>query len=159
MDHFLREGLLDADDAAVALITVGEGNYLLQMRDQKAGIYYPGYWGLFGGAIDAGESPEEALRRELAEELGLSAGTVEYFTEITFDLSFVGNRRFFRRFFTVPVEERMLDQLTLGEGSAMQVFPAHKVLIGPRIVPYDAYAIWLHASRGRVGARRLRAAP
>ena len=52
----------------------------------------------------------------------------------------------------------MLDQLTLGEGSAMQVFPAHEVLIAPRVVPYDAYATWLHASRGRVGARRPRAA-
>jgi 8-oxo-dGTP pyrophosphatase MutT (NUDIX family) len=152
MDHFLREGRLDASDAVAALITVGEGNYLLQMRDQKAGIFYPGYWGLFGGAVDSGESPDQTLRRELEEELGLLAETEVYFTELTFDLSFVGGRRIFRRFFVVPINEKMLSGLTLREGSALRVFPAREILVSPRVVPYDAYAIWLHASRGRVGS-------
>jgi 8-oxo-dGTP pyrophosphatase MutT (NUDIX family) len=152
MDYFLREGQLDASDAVAALITVGQGNYLLQMRDQKAGIFYPGYWGLFGGAVDSGESPDQTLRRELEEELGLLAETEVYFTELTFDLSFVGGRRIFRRFFVVPIKEKMLSGLTLREGSALRVFPAREILVSPRVVPYDAYAIWLHASRGRVGS-------
>ena len=159
MDHFLHEGRLLASDAVAALITIGEGSYLLQMRDQKAGIFYPGYWGLFGGAMDAGESAEETLRRELEEELGLAARTVRYFTELTFDLSFVGEGRIFRRFFVVPVEERMLNTLTLREGSAMRVFPARDILVSPRVVPYDAYAIWLHATNGRVGTRLAAGAP
>jgi 8-oxo-dGTP pyrophosphatase MutT (NUDIX family) len=154
-DFFLREGRLDASDAVAALITVGDGNYLLQLRDQKAGIYYPGYWGLFGGAVDPGESPEQTLRRELEEELGLSVKTVQYFSEFTFDVPFISQKRFFRRFFEVPVETSMLDRLVLGEGADMRVFPAGDILTGPRVVPYDAYAIWLHATKGRIGNHQL----
>ena len=54
-DFFLAEGRLRPADAAAALIVVGaDGHYLMQLRDQKAGIFYPGHWGLFGGAIDPG---------------------------------------------------------------------------------------------------------
>lgn len=34
--------------------------------------WYPDCWDLVGGHIEAGESPEEALIRECAEELGIS---------------------------------------------------------------------------------------
>ena len=33
--------------------------------------HYPDVWDLFGGHVEAGESPEEALRREAREELGI----------------------------------------------------------------------------------------
>ena len=33
--------------------------------------FYPGVWDLFGGHIDGDESPQDALRREAMEELGI----------------------------------------------------------------------------------------
>jgi len=45
------------------------GEYLLQLRDRTLGITYPDRWSFFGGAIEAGESPWQALQRELEEEL------------------------------------------------------------------------------------------
>ncbi|GAA1910547.1 hypothetical protein GCM10009737_09950 [Nocardioides lentus] len=48
------------------------GWVLMQERDEHP-VIDPGCWGLPGGAIEAGESPEEAAHRELAEETGLAA--------------------------------------------------------------------------------------
>ncbi len=46
---------LRASDAVAAIITVEDGRYLMQRRDDIPGIFYPGHWGCFGGAVAAGE--------------------------------------------------------------------------------------------------------
>lgn len=54
---------------AAALID-GEGRVLVQRR--PAGRAMAGLWEFPGGKIEPGEAPENALVRELAEELGIS---------------------------------------------------------------------------------------
>jgi 8-oxo-dGTP pyrophosphatase MutT (NUDIX family) len=149
-DFFLKEGHLRPSNAAVALIIVGQRpRYLMQLRDQKPGIFYPGHWGLFGGAIDPGEAPEVTLQRELEEELRLVGVELTYFTEFEFDFAFCGYGRLIRRCYEVRLSEDRLAQLVLGEGSDMCAFTAVEVLNGPRVAPYDALAVWLHASKER----------
>lgn len=48
-----------------------QGQILLQQRDDKPGLPFPNCWTTFGGAIEDGETPDEAIRRELLEEIGL----------------------------------------------------------------------------------------
>jgi 8-oxo-dGTP pyrophosphatase MutT (NUDIX family) len=47
------------------------GRVLLQHRDAAPGVYFSGMWGIFGGHIEPGETPEACARREMEEELGL----------------------------------------------------------------------------------------
>jgi len=47
------------------------GRYILQLRDNKKTISAPGTWSLFGGKIQTGEKPEEAIKREIYEELNI----------------------------------------------------------------------------------------
>ena len=55
---------------ASVLLVDAAGRVLLQHRDEHA-PRAPLLWGMVGGAVEAGESPEEAAYRELAEETGL----------------------------------------------------------------------------------------
>jgi 8-oxo-dGTP pyrophosphatase MutT (NUDIX family) len=141
-------------DAAAAIIIAPGERYVLQLRDDKSGIFYPGHWGCFGGAIEPGDATVAAgLRRELAEELGLelSEAEVTFFTNITFDFTFCGLGVLYRAFYEVRLDERQLASLRLGEGSAFDLFTARAALSQPRLVPYDAWALWMHANRRRLG--------
>jgi 8-oxo-dGTP pyrophosphatase MutT (NUDIX family) len=141
-DHHLTPA-----NAVVALIVVDEDRYLMQLRNQKAGIFYPGHWGLFGGAVERGEDPESALRRELHEELGADFSNWAYFTEFTFDFSFQGLGPIWRRYYTLPLSSKRLPDLVLGEGESMKALSAREALLDVRSVPYDAFCIWLHATQ------------
>ena len=59
-------------DVAVGVLINSEGRFLLTSR--PAGKVYAGYWEFPGGKLEAGESVEDALRRELHEELGITIG-------------------------------------------------------------------------------------
>jgi 8-oxo-dGTP diphosphatase len=54
-----------------------DGRWLMQLRDEIPNIVAPGCWGLFGGHLDPGETPEQALRRELLEEISWQPPAVE----------------------------------------------------------------------------------
>jgi 8-oxo-dGTP diphosphatase len=60
-------------EVAVGVLVRNDGAFLLTSR--PAGKPYAGYWEFPGGKLEAGESVEQALRRELHEELGIAIGT------------------------------------------------------------------------------------
>ena len=70
----LRQGGDDRPmvEVAVGVLMQADGSFLLTSR--PAGKPYAGYWEFPGGKLEAGESIEEALSRELNEELGLTMG-------------------------------------------------------------------------------------
>ena len=61
-------------DVAVGVLIDADGRFLMTSRPE--GKVYAGYWEFPGGKLEAGESVEAALRRELHEELGVVIGEV-----------------------------------------------------------------------------------
>ena len=62
-----------------ALILRGKEVFICQ---RKAGTAMGLQWEFPGGKIEAGETPEQALRRELEEELGIEAKIGPYIAEV-----------------------------------------------------------------------------
>ena len=62
-------------DVAVGVLIKPSGDFLLTSR--PAGKVYEGYWEFPGGKLEAGETVEQALRRELFEEVGITIGAVQ----------------------------------------------------------------------------------
>ena len=56
-----------------------KGDLLLYLRDKKPGIPFPQHWDLFGGHIEDGETPEQALVREVKEELDIDLKEFRFF--------------------------------------------------------------------------------
>ena len=74
--HAARQGGADRKvvDVAVGVLFQADGTFLVTSR--PAGKPYPGYWEFPGGKLEDGETVEQALRRELDEELGIQIGIV-----------------------------------------------------------------------------------
>ena len=72
-----REGGADrpVTDVAVGVLLLPDGSFLLTSRPE--GKVYAGYWEFPGGKLETGETVEQALRRELHEELGITIGAAE----------------------------------------------------------------------------------
>ncbi|MGE8317375.1 MAG: NUDIX domain-containing protein [Comamonas sp.] len=62
-------------EVAVGILIREGGEFLLSSRPE--GKPYAGYWEFPGGKLEAGETVEQALRRELIEELGVTIGAAE----------------------------------------------------------------------------------
>lgn len=56
---------------ATGLLFDKNNKLLIYLRDNKDTIPFPNHWDLFGGYVESGETPEEALAREVQEELGI----------------------------------------------------------------------------------------
>ncbi len=70
--HRPREGGADRKpvEVAVGVLLRPDGQFLLTSR--PVGKAYAGYWEFPGGKIEAGETVQQALRRELQEEIGIT---------------------------------------------------------------------------------------
>ena len=121
-----------AFEVALAMLQ-REGLWLMQLRDEIPTIVAPGCWGLFGGHLDPGESPEQALRRELMEEISWQPKALE---PVMVHHIYRRTAHVFRAELSVP-----LQQLQLLEGQDMALVRAEDLLLG---------SIW----SGRLGSHR-----
>lgn len=99
---------------AGALLIHPSRKVLLHRRDDKPTITNPGKWALFGGHIDPGECPADAITRELHEEIGLRVTNPQLFTVL-----YGATARYYM--FLVPITAR-IENLVLTEGQGMAYY-------------------------------------
>ncbi|HEY9743026.1 MAG TPA: NUDIX hydrolase [Coleofasciculaceae cyanobacterium] len=110
-------------EVAIAILHTSD-RFLMQLRDNIPGIIYPGCWGFFGGHIDPGETPEEAVKRELLEEIGYAPPAVSEF-------ACYSDAQVLRHVFHAPLTVE-LNQLVLGEGWDMGLVSPEEIRAGER---------------------------
>lgn len=103
-------------EGAIAILTNEHGHVLLQLRDDIPAIPYPGTWGLLGGVCEPGETSEQALHRELLEEIEFEAGS------LTLVGRFITSRCHLLTLYAGRIDKRA-EELTLHEGQAVRFFP------------------------------------
>ncbi len=102
------------------------GRILLQLRDEKA-PRHPNCWGFFGGGIEKGETPKEALKREAKEELRIDIEDYNYrlFKKYEFEDELGSIEEYI---FVFPVEIPIPElKLELGEGRGLAFLSCEEI--------------------------------
>lgn len=66
-------------NVAQVLLFDARGRLLIYLRDNNPDIPFPNHWDFFGGHVERGETPEQALVREVIEELGIELRQWRFF--------------------------------------------------------------------------------
>jgi len=116
-------------DVAVGVLIDAQGRFLLTSRPE--GKVYAGYWEFPGGKLEAGETVELALRRELHEELGISIGQVQPWQTELVDYPHALVRLHFCKVFDWSGEFQMRER----QAMAWQSLPVRVAPVLPGTVP------------------------
>jgi 8-oxo-dGTP diphosphatase len=130
-------------DVAVGVLIDPDGRFLLTSR--PAGKVYAGYWEFPGGKLEAGETVEAALRRELIEELGITIGAAHPWQVELMDYPHARVRLHFCKVFDWQGEFVMRE----GQTMAWQQLPVDVAPVLPGTIPVLG---WFAAERGFGGA-------
>lgn len=132
---------------AGALLIDEVGRYLLQIRDDRPDILHPGAFGLFGGGIEPGESPGEAMARELEEEIGHVPGDLAPFRLVWMPVRQGQGpvERAALALFTGSIAAARVPGLAQREGAGRALMPPHLLLLEARVALSARIGITLHA--------------
>jgi 8-oxo-dGTP diphosphatase len=109
---------------AAIILENDKGEFLLALRDNKAWIPFPDHWDLIGGHVEDGETPEEALVREVKEELDIDLKEYAFYKKFEcFEGDVYENIKYiYTGKINLPV-----DQITLLEGERAQYFSREEI--------------------------------
>lgn len=101
---------------ATALLFDRNNQLLIYLRDDKPEISFPNHWDLFGGHVEEEETPEQALVRELKEELNVDITDYQFYKSFESNNEARANTKFV---FVVKIKQSA-NELTLYEGQYLK---------------------------------------
>jgi len=130
-----RQGGADRQvvEVAVGVLIQPDGRFLLTSR--PPGKVYEGYWEFPGGKLEQGESVEQALRRELKEEIGITINAVHPWKVEVVDYPHALVRLNFCKVFEWTGELQMHE----GQSFAWQCLPVQVEPLLPGTIPVLAW--------------------
>lgn len=132
----------DPVDVAVGVLFDPAHRFLLTSR--PAGKVYEGFWEFPGGKLEAGETVEQALKRELREELGITVDAVHPWKVEIFDYAHARVRLHFCKVFRWSGELRMCE----AQQARWQQLPVEVTPVLPGTLPVLR---WLAEERAHIG--------
>lgn len=105
-----------SEHRAAMLLFVTDGGLLMHHRDDKPGIANPDCWAGFGGAVEDGETVEEAVIREVEEETGLVVKDPVFLTDA---VDYEGDGRLVSLFYVVG--DYRPEDIDLNEGAGVAI--------------------------------------
>jgi len=111
-------------EIAAIILENDKGEFLLALRDNKAWIPFPNHWDLIGGHMEEGETPEEALVREVKEELDINIKDYTFYKkyECLSGDAYENTKYIYSGKISIPIEE-----VTLLEGQRAQYFTREEI--------------------------------
>jgi 8-oxo-dGTP diphosphatase len=111
-------------EIAAIILENDKDEFLLYLRDNKPGIPFPDHWDLIGGHVEEGETPEEALVREVKEELDIDLKDYTFYKKfecLTGD-AYENTKYIYTGKINLPIEE-----ITLLEGVRPKYFKREEI--------------------------------
>ncbi len=118
-------------DVAVGVLIRADGKFLITSRPE--GKPYAGYWEFPGGKFEAGETVEQALQRELDEELGIhiNPDRIERWKELVMEYPHAVVRLHFCKVWDWTGELEMRER----QSFAWETLPPHVTPLLPGTIP------------------------
>src|SRR5215813_13141093 len=137
------QGRSDVIEVAAAVIQRPDGSFLLAQR--PPGKVYAGYWEFPGGKAEPGEPAEQALARELHEELGIDVETAYPWITRVFTYPHGTVRLWFFRVVSWkgeprPREEQAIAWQRAGAATVAPMLPANAPVLASLALPVE-YAV------------------
>lgn len=133
-------------EVAVGVLVKPDGQFLLTSRPE--GKVYAGYWEFPGGKVETGESVEQALARELHEEIGIRIGAAHPWQTLVMDYPHARVRLNFCKVYDWTGGFQMLE----GQQMAWAALPVQVKPVLPGTIPVLQ---WFAAERGHAGPTHL----